>query len=74
MQVWNLKANLRLCLEVSRLGLLLPVMVNLKCFESAGGLVLANACGPCIGQWDRKDVKHGEPNTSTYFVLKASTI
>jgi aconitate hydratase len=23
----------------------------------------ANACGPCIGQWDRKDVKKGEPNT-----------
>ncbi len=33
-------------------------------FESAGGVVLANACGPCIGQWDRKDVKKGEPNTS----------
>ena len=28
-----------------------------------GGLVLANACGPCIGQWDRKDVKKGEKNT-----------
>lgn len=28
-----------------------------------GGLVLANACGPCIGQWDRKDVKMGEKNT-----------
>ncbi|KNC48336.1 aconitate hydratase [Thecamonas trahens ATCC 50062] len=22
-------------------------------FEAAGGKVLANACGPCIGQWDR---------------------
>lgn len=22
-------------------------------FESIGGTVLANACGPCIGQWDR---------------------
>jgi len=29
----------------------------------AGGVVLANACGPCIGQWDRKDVKKGEKNT-----------
>ena len=28
-----------------------------------GGVVLANACGPCIGQWDRKDVKKGEKNT-----------
>lgn len=28
-----------------------------------GGIVLANACGPCIGQWDRKNVKKGEKNT-----------
>jgi aconitate hydratase len=28
-----------------------------------GGMVLANACGPCIGQWKRDDVKKGEPNT-----------
>ncbi|KAI6240033.1 Aconitate hydratase, mitochondrial [Aphelenchoides fujianensis] len=34
-----------------------------KIFEQIGGLVLANACGPCIGQWDRKDVKKGEKNT-----------
>jgi len=33
-------------------------------FEEAGGVVLANACGPCIGQWDRQDVKKGEANTS----------
>ncbi|CDI97785.1 aconitate hydratase mitochondrial [Echinococcus multilocularis] len=32
-------------------------------FKGFGGLVLANACGPCIGQWDRKDKKRGEPNT-----------
>ncbi|EJD43950.1 aconitate hydratase [Auricularia subglabra TFB-10046 SS5] len=32
-------------------------------FESVGGLVLANACGPCIGQWDRRDVKKGEKNS-----------
>jgi len=31
--------------------------------EKFGGTVLANACGPCIGQWDRKDVKMGEKNT-----------
>lgn len=28
-----------------------------------GGTVLANACGPCIGQWNRQDVKKGEANT-----------
>lgn len=32
-------------------------------FEASGGLVLANACGPCIGQWDRQDVKKGEANS-----------
>ncbi|KAJ7267427.1 aconitase family-domain-containing protein [Mycena rebaudengoi] len=32
-------------------------------FEKVGGLVLANACGPCIGQWDRQDVKKGEANS-----------
>ncbi|KAI8820739.1 aconitase family-domain-containing protein [Fimicolochytrium jonesii] len=32
-------------------------------FEKINGIVLANACGPCIGQWDRQDVKKGEPNT-----------
>jgi aconitase A len=29
-------------------------------------VILANACGPCItiiGQWDRRDVKKGEPNS-----------
>lgn len=34
-----------------------------KIFDAFGGMVLANACGPCIGQWDRKDVKKGEKNT-----------
>jgi aconitate hydratase len=36
---------------------------QLKTFEEFGGVVLANACGPCIGQWDRRDVKKGEPNS-----------
>jgi len=31
--------------------------------EAAGGVVLANACGPCIGQWDRTDVPKGEKNS-----------
>ncbi|KAF9971640.1 Aconitate hydratase mitochondrial [Actinomortierella ambigua] len=31
--------------------------------NEAGGVVLANACGPCIGQWDRKDVPKGTPNS-----------
>ena len=31
-------------------------------FEAAGATVLANACGPCIGQWDRQDMEDGTPN------------
>lgn len=34
-----------------------------KVFDEFGGVVLANACGPCIGQWDRQDTKKGEKNT-----------
>ncbi|XP_030066216.1 aconitate hydratase, mitochondrial isoform X2 [Microcaecilia unicolor] len=34
-----------------------------KVLRDVGGVVLANACGPCIGQWDRKDIKKGEKNT-----------
>lgn len=36
---------------------------QLKTFEDFGGVVMANACGPCIGQWDRQDVVKGEKNT-----------
>ena len=32
-------------------------------FESVGAVVLANACGPCIGQWKRDDIKTGDKNT-----------
>jgi aconitate hydratase len=31
--------------------------------EGIGGRVLANACGPCIGQWKRDDIHTGDPNT-----------
>ncbi len=36
---------------------------QLELLEAIGGLVLANACGPCIGQWKRTDVAFGEKNT-----------
>jgi aconitate hydratase len=32
-------------------------------FERIGATVLANACGPCIGQWARSDVSEGDTNT-----------
>jgi aconitate hydratase len=31
--------------------------------EAIGGTVLANACGPCIGQWGRAEVETDKPNT-----------
>ncbi|KAH8670471.1 aconitase family-domain-containing protein [Ilyonectria robusta] len=36
---------------------------QLQTFEEFGGIVVANACGPCIGQWDRRDVPKGTPNS-----------
>jgi len=36
---------------------------QLQTFEEFGGMVLANACGPCIGQWDRRDVPKGTANS-----------
>ncbi|WFD30609.1 aconitate hydratase [Malassezia sp. CBS 17886] len=36
---------------------------QMETLSDAGGLVLANACGPCIGQWDRTDVKKGQKNS-----------
>jgi len=35
----------------------------LDIFEKIGGIVLANACGPCIGQWARHNADNGERNS-----------
>ncbi|KAH6609637.1 aconitate hydratase [Trichoderma cornu-damae] len=36
---------------------------TLATLEAAGGVLLSNACGPCIGQWQRQDgVAKGTPN------------
>ncbi|ACT92457.1 aconitate hydratase [Dyadobacter fermentans] len=35
----------------------------LDTFEQIGGVVLANACGPCIGQWARHGAEKGEKNS-----------
>ena len=35
----------------------------LEAFIKIGGTVLANACGPCIGQWDRKGADKNEKNS-----------
>jgi aconitate hydratase len=36
---------------------------QLAALEAIGGTVLANACGPCIGQWKRDDIAPGEVNS-----------
>jgi len=36
---------------------------HLGVLRAAGGNVLANACGPCIGQWKRHDVQKGDRNS-----------
>jgi aconitate hydratase A / 2-methylisocitrate dehydratase len=35
----------------------------LNVFENIGGVVLANACGPCIGQWARHNADKQEKNS-----------
>ncbi len=36
---------------------------QMQALQDVGATVLANACGPCIGQWKRDDIKIGEKNT-----------
>ena len=36
---------------------------QMQILKDIGANVLANACGPCIGQWNRPELKKGEPNT-----------
>jgi len=35
----------------------------LDVFNKIGAKVLANACGPCIGQWNRESIKDGHKNS-----------
>lgn len=34
-----------------------------EALEAIGAIVLANACGPCIGQWKRDDIESGQSNS-----------
>ncbi len=36
---------------------------QVEALEAIGATVLANACGPCIGQWNRPEITKGEANT-----------
>ncbi|CEP20577.1 K01681 aconitate hydratase 1 [Cyberlindnera jadinii] len=39
----------------------------IETFEDNGAIVLANACGPCIGQWDRVDIDKKSTETNAIF-------
>jgi aconitate hydratase len=36
---------------------------QMAALDSLGATVLANACGPCIGQWHRDDISEGDVNS-----------
>ena len=46
----------------------------IELFDKVGGTVLANACGPCIGQWKRTEIKKGASSRcpSTVLVVVSS--
>lgn len=46
----------QICTTIERDG-------QMQALEDVGATVLANACGPCIGQWRRADEAAGMPNT-----------
>lgn len=35
----------------------------LSSFEEVGAIIMANACGPCIGQWKRDEQQNDRPNS-----------
>jgi aconitate hydratase len=39
----------------------------LDTLDALGAVVMANACGPCIGQWNRKDMPEGQNSIITSF-------
>ncbi|KAK5781688.1 aconitate hydratase ACO2 PWA37_004586 [Arxiozyma heterogenica] len=39
----------------------------IKKLQENGAIVLANACGPCIGQWDRTDIPKGSTEVTSIF-------
>ena len=46
----------QICATIERDG-------QMESLRAIGATVLANACGPCIGQWSRPELKKGEQNT-----------
>ncbi len=40
----------------------------LKVFEDLDATIFTNACGPCIGQWDRSDLKGARKKYNCTFI------
>jgi aconitate hydratase len=55
-KLWVTPGSEQVSLTIQRDG-------QLEAFEEVGATVLANACGPCIGQWRRDDVVEGDRNS-----------
>ena len=59
----NIKSKFTITLGSEQVRATIARDRQIEAFENVGGLVLANACGPYIGQWDRQDVKKGDVNS-----------
>lgn len=55
-QLWITPGSEQVRATIERDGLL-------EKLEKVGAIVLTNACGPCIGQWQRDDIKTGDSNS-----------
>ena len=55
-QLWVTPGSEQIHLTIQRDG-------QMESFEAIGATVLSNACGPCIGQWKRDEVREGEANS-----------
>ena len=55
-QLWVTPGSEQIHLTIQRDG-------QMADLSAIGGLVLANACGPCIGQWKRDDIEEGDENS-----------
>ena len=60
---WWQKQNLASTRVLNRCGTLQKEMAILQTFEQLEAKIFTNACGPCIGQWDRKDADKQGKNT-----------
>lgn len=66
-QAWAHGAKTKASLQVTPGSEMIRATIErdgqMRALQEIGANVLANACGPCIGQWSRPELKKGEPNT-----------